>query len=340
MKEAEFIDQSIYISAGKFRRYHGAGWKQLLDIPTILLNFIDFFKFISGTINAYFILRRIKPNIIFIKGGYIGVPMGLAAAARGIKYITHDSDTVPGLANRIIARWATYHTVGMPKEYYDYPAEKTDYVGVPISDEYRYVDEGQQMKFKHEIGLDYKNDLVLVTGGGLGAVNLNKIVLEIIKPLLEHDSNLVVINIAGKNNQEELTKKAEEILQPNLRNRFIIKGFIGDLHKYSGAADLVISRAGATNLAEFAAQAKACIIVPSPYLVGGHQIKNAKALEDSGSVVVVDETLAQKKPELLKNSILELLGSDKQRKALRDNLHKFAHKESAQELAKIILSKA
>jgi len=340
MKEAEFIDRSIYISAGKFRRYHGAGWKQLLDIPTILLNFIDFFKFISGTITAYFILRRIKPSIIFIKGGYIGVPVGLAAAARGIKYITHDSDTVPGLANRIIARWATYHTVGMPKEYYDYPAQKTDYVGVPISDEYSYVDEGQQMKFKHEIGLDYKNDLVLVTGGGLGAMNLNKIILEIIKPLLEHDSNLVVINIAGKNNQEELTKKAEEILQSNLRNRFIIKGFIGDLHKYSGAADLVISRAGATNLAEFAAQAKACIIVPSPHLVGGHQIKNAKALEDSGSVIVVDETLAQKKPELLKTSIVELLESEKQKNALRGNLHKFAHKESAKELAKIILSKA
>ena len=133
LEGSQIIDESIFISAGKFRRYHGEGWKQLLDVPTLFKNFLDFFKFLIGSIQAYSVLGKIKPDIIFIKGGYIGVPVGLAAAMRKIKYITHDSDTMPGLANRIIAKWALMHATGMPSEFYDYPKEKTTYVGVPIA---------------------------------------------------------------------------------------------------------------------------------------------------------------------------------------------------------------
>ena len=339
IKDAEYIDRSIYINAGKFRRYNGAGWRQLLDIKTIALNILDFFKFIAGTVSAYFILRNIKPNVVFVKGGYIGVPVGLAAASRGIKYITHDSDTMPGLANRIIARWADSHAVGMPEDLYSYPKNKTHYVGVPISHNYELINLIKQNQYKEDIGLKKGQQLLLVTGGGLGAMTLNTVILKIADKLLKDNVNLVIVLIAGKENEKDLSQKFSKAIDERVGDRLLIKGFINDLYKYSGAADLIMTRAGATNMAEFAAQAKACIVIPSPHLVGGHQIKNARAFYDSSAIDLIEEESALNNPDMVMKRLNLLLNDDTKRRLLAANLHNFSFKDSAFELAKMILSK-
>jgi UDP-N-acetylglucosamine--N-acetylmuramyl-(pentapeptide) pyrophosphoryl-undecaprenol N-acetylglucosamine transferase len=112
------------------------------------------------------------------------------------------------------------------------------------------------------------------------------------------------------------------------------------MYKYSGAADLIISRAGATNLAEFAAQAKPCIIIPSPYLVGGHQLKNAKALAEMGAIEVLDENNLKTNPMKLLDSISTLMDSDKRRLTISENLFKIARNDAAEDLAKLILNQA
>lgn len=340
LEKSDFIDESIFISAGKFRRYHGAGLKQLLDIGTILKNTFDFFKFLIGTIQAYFVLGRIKPDVIFVKGGYIGVPVGLAAAVRHINFITHDSDTMPGLANRIIAKWAAKHATGMPKEFYDYPKDKTVYVGVPISSSYSKVDSMQQDSFKNQLGIKTDSKLILFTGGGLGSKALNDALLAIVETLLQKYPDTTLINIAGKDHEDSLSNQYLRVLKQNDRERVIIKGFVEDMYKYSGAADLIISRAGATNLAEFAAQAKPCIIIPSPYLVGGHQLKNAKALAEMGAIEVLDENNLKTNPMKLLDSISTLMDSDKRRLTLSENLFKIARNDAAEDLAKLILNQA
>ena len=337
---SDFIDQSIYISAGKFRRYHGAGFSQLLDFSTILKNIVDFFRFLIGTIQAYFILLEIKPNIIFIKGGYIGVPVGLAAAARGIKYITHDSDTMPGLANRIIAKWALNHATGMPKELYSYPQNKIVYVGVPISNKYKKLTANDVADYKESLGIDKNKQVILFAGGGLGSLTLNKALLAIVNELLENNSNLVILNIAGKDHEAEYNLEYNKKLKVEKRKRVIVKGFVDDMYRYSGSADLIISRAGATNLAEFAAQAKPCIIIPSPHLTGGHQVKNAKSLEKSGAVVALDEVEVIENPKILLNQIDILMNSEKRRQELANNLNLFTKKDASLALAQLLIDKS
>ena len=337
LEGSELINEAIFISAGKFRRYHGEGWKQLLDLPTIFKNFVDFFKFLIGLIQAYSVLGKIKPDIIFIKGGYIGVPVGLAAALRKIKYITHDSDTMPGLANRIIAKWAIMHATGMPTEFYDYQKDKTVYVGVPISAEYSLVDEDMQNAFKKNLGFESADKLILFTGGGLGSKVLNDSLVEITKKLLSSDEKIRIMNIAGNENEEEVRGAFSNKLSSEEIDRLTIKGFVTDLHKYSGAADLIISRAGATNIAEFAAQAKACVIIPSPYLVGGHQIKNAESLVKINAIEMIDEADLQNNPEVLLDKITELMNSKSKREELGKNLHKIAKLNASKDLAKLII---
>lgn len=161
------IDKVELVPAGKFRRYHGESFLQhLLDLPTIFKNIRDAFKVICGIWRSFWLLKRLRPSVVFVKGGFVGVPVGLAAAMLRIPYVTHDSDAVPGLANRIIARWATTHAVALPKEVYNYPTSKTVTVGVPIAHHYRPLDVKEQQAMRQSIGLADFKKVLLVTGGG------------------------------------------------------------------------------------------------------------------------------------------------------------------------------
>src|ERR1044072_5785682 len=168
------IDRTYTVRAGKFRRYHGEGLKQLLDVKTLYLNLRDIIWVAVGLWQSFWLLGKVRPDVIFIKGGFVGVPVGLSAALRGIPYVTHDSDALPGLANRMIARWAKVHAVALPKEIYDYPPQKTVTVGVPISHQFKKLTAQEVTKERQQIGLGKAGKVLLVTGGGLGARNLNQ----------------------------------------------------------------------------------------------------------------------------------------------------------------------
>lgn len=127
--EHELIDEVHTIAAGKFRRYHSEGLKQLLDLKTMWLNLRDGFRVVKGLVQSYRLLGDLKPDMVFCKGGFVGVPVGLSAALRHIPYVTHDSDAIPGLANRVIAKWAALHAVALDPSLYPYPVERTVNVG-------------------------------------------------------------------------------------------------------------------------------------------------------------------------------------------------------------------
>ncbi len=330
------IDRVYAVSAGKFRRYHGEGWRQILDLATILKNIRDGFRLIAGIWQSFWLLGSIRPTGIFIKGGFVGVPVGLAAAMRRIPYITHDSDAVPGLANRIIARWAKLHTVALPKETYHYPANKTITVGVPINSQFTAVSAQQQTLLRQDIGLGAYKTIILVTGGGLGAQRLNEAVVAIAPQLLDAYPGLAIVHVAGRDH-EKTVHDAYQRLTSQQASRVLIKGFVTDLYRYSGAADLVITRAGATHLAEFAVQHKACILVPNPQLTGGHQTKNAGYLAAQQAVVVVEEQLLQTDPKLLLEAIKQLLDDATKRHNLGEQFGHFGVTDSAKRLAGLIL---
>lgn len=295
---------------------------------------------IVGLWQSFRLLKRLKPDVIFIKGGFVGVPVGLSAAVLRLPYVTHDSDALPGLANRIVAPWAKMHTVALPKEVYNYPADKTITVGVPLAHHYKPFSVAEVLDARKQIGVPAKGPVLLVTGGGLGAHRLNMAFAACAPALLDRYPDLTVLQIAGRANEAELRQLYQKELPAADQHRVVVKGYITNLHLYSGAADLILTRAGATSIAEFAAQAKACIVVPNPQLTGGHQLKNAKVLEDHHAIKLVSEEKIHQDSHALMPAIVDLLDNPKRAAELGQRLSEFAQPDSARKLAMVLLEVA
>lgn len=293
-----------------------------------------------GIVQSYRLLKQLQPDVIFVKGGFVGVPVGLAAAMLKIPFVTHDSDALPGLANRIIARWARVHAVALPKEVYTYPPEKTEVVGVPLAHHYKPFSENEVRAARKQIGCDPTGKLLLVTGGGLGARRLNSAIAACAPELLDRYQDLTIVQIAGRNNEAELRQRYAKELSPSHAKRVIVKGFVTNLHMYSGAADVVVTRAGATSMAEFAAQTKACIVVPNPLLTGGHQLKNAKVWADHHAIKLVTEEKLGRDDHALMPPIVDLLDHPDVARQLGKRLSELVEPDAAKRLAMVLLDVA
>ena len=331
------IDSCFDIYAGKFRRYNEEGWKQILDYKTQYLNARDFIRTLRGLLQSWRLLGKIKPEAIFTRGAAVSVPVAIAAWFKGIPYITHDSDSIPGLTNRIIGRWASINMVAMDPSIYPYDPEKTIRVGVPISDKYKPLTEKEIDQYRLELGLKEYKQLVCVTGGGNGAKTLNRIVLDNAAYLLKRFPKLAIIHISGRGLEDEVENEYKEILSDKDFKRVMVKGFVTDLYRYSGAADVVIARGGATNLAEFATQQKACVIIPSSKLIWN--VKNVELLGAEQAIIEMSEDQAEQELRLASN--IEAIFTSK---TLRHNLEKkfaqFSNIKAASNIARIILETA
>jgi UDP-N-acetylglucosamine--N-acetylmuramyl-(pentapeptide) pyrophosphoryl-undecaprenol N-acetylglucosamine transferase len=326
------VDEVRFIFAGKLRRYHGESWlRRLTDVKTIVLNLRDLFLLLLGFAQSLWLIARVKPAAVFVKGGYVGLPAGAAAAFWRRPIITHDSDTVPGLTNRIVARWARLMTTAFSAEMYAYPPAKVRYVGVPVDEIFRPLTLAQQRALRERIGMIPDAQVVLVTGGSLGAVRLNQAVAAIVPKLLEKYPKLYIIHQTGAKSGTLYGADVD-------KRRLVAREFFKPLADYSGAADIVIARPGATTMAELGAQDKACIVVPSPFLAGGHQIKNAEHLAEQGAVIAVEEGASLS--ERLSRAVEAWLDHPEQARATADKLHQLVKPGAARELAMLLLEQA
>jgi UDP-N-acetylglucosamine--N-acetylmuramyl-(pentapeptide) pyrophosphoryl-undecaprenol N-acetylglucosamine transferase len=327
-----------FVNGGKFRRYHGESLlTHLLDFKTIILNIRDFFKFLGSIQKAWRILVKVKPDVVFSKGGFVAVPVGIAAKIRGIPIVTHDSDTVPGLANKIIGRWARVRATGMPAEFYNYSSGKVIYTGIPTDERLKHLNKNELSNYKKDIGISPSDKLLFIVGGSLGARDINDKILKIAPDLLENMPNLHIVHIAGMQNEEEVKRQYGVILEGVKNKKISVLGFTNEYFKYVEAADLIVSRAGATSIAEYAAAQKPCILIPSPFLTGGHQLKNAEQLQKIGAVEVVDNDAPA---EMLLGKIVKLLASPAKCSSLAKKLGSTAKPDAAANLAKILLETA
>lgn len=304
----------------------------------MLLNTRDFFRVVFSVGKAYRLLGKYKPQAVFSKGGFVVVPVGIAARLRGIPIVTHDSDALPGLANKIVSRWAVINATGMPTKYYPYPKSKAVFTGIPINENIGPVSSEVFEEYKSELNLTKAGQILMVAGGGNGSKKLNNLTLAIAPQLLAANSDLYIVHITGSAHEQSVNDAYSRSLTEADKKRAIVIGFTSEFYKYSAVADLIVSRAGATALAEFAAAAKACIIIPSPFLAAGHQLKNAEELEENQAAVVVSNDAP---PEALLEAISRLLSDDAYRHKIAHNFHQTVKSEqAAAKLAALLLNVA
>lgn len=328
------------ISAGKLRRYTNFTFVMYLQHFDIVLgNIIDVFKIIAGFIQSFFRLIHLKPDVIFLKGGYVCLPVGLVARLLRIPYVIHDSDTVPGLTNRILAKHAVKIATGMPLEYYRYPSDKAEWTGIPTSAEFHPVTVKRQKALKRDLGFSADDLLTVVTGGSLGAQHINETIREILPELLKFTGILLV---AGRERYPEMLdlKKHEVWEKGKLKSNFRMIEFSAEMSKLFGAADLVVSRAGASTMTELAAMQKAVIMVPNHKLPGKHQVKNAEAYAQAKAAIIVEDDRMVDQPGLLLSAIKKLAKNKDIRDEMAAKLRNFTKGDAAERLAKIIISAA
>ncbi len=336
---SEVIDQVIPIVAGKFRRYHGvAWWKQALDIPMQLRNIRDAFYFSIGLLQSSFLMLTKNPDVVFVKGGYVGLPVGLMANLFGKPLVIHESDTHMGLTNKILSSKATAIGLGVPKKYFQLDNDNAYFVGVPVSDDYQRVTSEIQKKYKKMLGINPEEKLVVVTGGSNGAERINNMMVAIAPDLVKKAH---VIHQTGSETYERTKEAVGETLADDFRTRYELVPFIDkDMHVYLGAGDAIVTRVGTTTMSELALSAKPLVLIPNPKLVYGHQLKNAQMYATADAAVVLDEVELLNDPEPLLSNLVKLLDSPTISSKFSENLSKLATPNASEDIAKLILDSA
>lgn len=252
------------IASGKLRRY--------IDPK----NITDPFKVVQGLGQARSLLKKIEPDIVFSKGGFVSVPVVLAAKSRHIPCIIHESDMTPGLANKLCFPVAEKICCNFPETLKMLPEGKAVLTGSPIRSE---LAQGNKIAGLDMCGFTANTPVIMVIGGSLGAANVNKAVRDALPQLLE---DFQVVHICGKDKIDNLL-----LTTPGYRQFEYVKAELKDLF---AMADLVISRAGANAICELLALKKPNILIPLPAASSrGDQLLNAASFEAQGFSIVINE---------------------------------------------------
>lgn len=284
-KAASEIGVRFYgIKAGKLRRYFS------------LKNFTDLFRIFLGILGSYFVIRRIKPRVLFAKGGFVSVPPVIAAWLNRVPVIIHESDIIPGLATRINSRFADLICVSFQKTAEYFSDKKVFITGNPIRQSIKNASGARGREF---LGFGKDMPIVLVIGGSLGAMSINRAVWEMVA---EHKLDFYLVHQCGAGNLNR------DIAAAGYRQFEFIKDEMGDV---MAASDLIVSRAGAGAIYEIAYLKKPMILVPLPKSKSrGEQLFNANYLKEGGASIIIEDerlngdTLYRQVERLVKNKQL------------------------------------
>ncbi len=248
------------IFSGKFRRYFS--FKNILDI----------FKIFIGFFQSFFILQKFKPDVIVSAGGFVSFPVVIAGWCLRIPALIHQQDIVPSLTNKLLSPFAQKITVVFEKSLKDFPRKKTILIGNPVRQE---IFQGKKERAISEFQLEKNLPVILIIGGGTGALRINQLVVQALPKLVKFCQ--IIHLTGGKLKKEGLTKFS----------RYHSYDFLTDRMKDAlAAADLVISRAGLSTLTELSFLGKPTILIPIP---NSHQEKNAQYFQERGAAVVLPE---------------------------------------------------
>lgn len=247
-----------------------------LNRKNLFKNFEVLNKFKKAIDKAYVEIEKFKPDVVIGAGGYITAPVLYAAHKLKVPTLIHEQNSIPGLSNKFIGKFADKICVSLPNSLNLFPKKKVVYTGNPRSEEIINV----KKKSKADLGFDKDKKLVVVVMGSLGSTTMTTKIKELIPGF--NNKYYQVLVITGKNYYDDYK---ELKVSDNVK----IVPFMEDLINLLKDSDLIVSRAGASTIAEITAIGLPAILVPSPYVTNNHQYKNAKELEDIGACKIVSE---------------------------------------------------
>ncbi len=283
------------------------------------------------------IIREFRPEVVFATGGYVSVPLVLAAARLKVPIFLHEQNSVPGLANKFLARWARVVFTTFPPRSRDFPpGKRVVYAGLPVRREILQTERSAGIKY---FALDPAHPTLLIMGGSRGARRINETMLEIYQMIGRGQANLPflqIIHITGRDEYEDFCKQMEQKgIKEDKIGKLVIKPYLEEMEYALASADLIISRAGAATLAEVTARGIPAILIPYPFATGNHQYYNALFLAEKGAAVLIPEK--DLTPVSLLEHIEKLVFDPSLRAALGEQARRFGRPEAGEIIARAIM---
>lgn len=309
------------IFAGKFRRYFS--FKTLIDI----------FKIPIGIIQSFYYIFVISPDVIFSKGGYGSVPTAISGRMLNVPIFLHESDITPGLANKIVSRFAIEVFISFSIDETEYfPAHKKLSVGNPILSG---ITNGSKSEAEKTFNIISDKPVVLILGGSQGAKKINNTILANLSSILK---NYEIIHQTGKKNFKQVKKEVELVVPKDLYEYYHPSPFLSEkeLADAYAIADLVVSRAGSGSIFEIAANNKPSILVPIAGSAQNHQVRNAYAYNKRGACLVIEES--NFKPHFILERINYLFDRPEKMKEMSERAKEFARPDAARIIADYLVT--
>ncbi len=281
----------------------------------------------ASTVTALRWLASEKPDVVIGFGGYVSIPVGLAALLRSIPLVLHEQNSVPGLANKVLSRWATNVgvTYGESIPLLAHP-ERAEVTGNPVR---AGVLASKREKGRAALSLPKKSTVLLVFGGSRGARHLNSAIVALRDRLMDLP-DVRVVHVAGKA-EAETVRAALEAAGGDARGRWSVVDYLDDMGSALAAADLVVARSGATSIAEITALGLPAVLVPYPFATDDHQTKNAATMVAHGAAeLIADGDLDE---EHFGDVIVGLLGDVQRRATMADASYALGRPNAAAEVA-------
>lgn len=260
-----------------FQSIHITGFKRKVSFENVK----TVFRFLKGVKDSKRILKEFKPDIVIGTGGYVCGPVVYAASKLHIPTIIHEQNSVPGLTNKFLSRYVNKIAICFDEAKEYFPENKIAFTGNPRATEVIGKD---GIRGRLSAGLSTTAPAVLIFGGSRGARPINDAVVKSLSDLAEKPYQ--ILYITGDVHFEDVKKEIELVGNPK---NVVIKPFIHNMPEVLAGIDLVVSRAGATTLAEITSLGIPSILVPSPYVTNNHQEKNARSLSDHGAAELLLE---------------------------------------------------
>ncbi len=327
------LESRIVPSEGiPFKAIEIEGFKRSFNLEGLKYNLKSVGLFLKSIQESKKIIEEFKPDVVLGTGGYVSAPICYAAAKAGIATVVHEQNSFLGLTNKFLIRSIDALAISFDDilTQVDGYEEKVVFTGNPRAQE---VASAEMPMVDSVYGLDVTKDILLIFGGSRGAARINQSVVDAYLTLLSR--NYQVIFVTGENQYDEIKEKLDAITLLKRNPQFVVKPYINDMIEVLRHTSAIVSRSGATTIAEITVLGIPSILIPSPNVTDDHQTKNAMSLVKHNAAILLNEEALS--GETLAAEVDALMSNPSARKAMSERASQLGEPYATDQLIKVML---